>query len=80
MVSWRLDRSLVTHGSSPAATASELRHTSPPTMHRPVRTVLVIRSPMPGTATRDGREHDADDEEDRHVLRRRLALVVHSGS
>ena len=65
----------------PGRAASESRHTSPPTMQRPVRTVVMTRSPTPGdgdgaTAARS----DADDEEDRDVLGGRLALVVHSGS
>ena len=51
VVSCRLERSLVTHGSRPEAAASELRHTSPPTMQRPVRTVAITRSRTPDTAT-----------------------------
>ena len=82
MVSWRLERAPVTHGASPAAAASASRHTSPPTMHKPVRTVVDDAGADRRHGERDRRragEHGGDDEQQRDVLRRGLTGASMSG-
>ena len=78
VVSCRVQRSPVRHGASPAAAASAGRQTSPPTMQRPVRTV--VDDPLAdrgrGRARRAPAEDRGDEREERDVLGGGLAGVV----